>query len=59
MRVKRAVISTPFEIQLALGGPEPSLADGRVGIDGSLENDFPVVRVKYAQYQEKIRITCG
>src|SRR5262245_14688334 len=43
VRVIGPVGARELLVELAMRGPEPTLADGRVGIDGALEHDFPEV----------------
>ena len=39
-----------------MGGPEPALGDGRMGIDGALEDHLVAVRIVKADHEKEVGI---
>src|SRR2546422_9261415 len=45
-----------LRIELAVRGAQPSLPDGRMRIERTLEHDLPALRVEHVQHGEKIGV---
>ena len=56
MRVIRPAGQRARRIELAVGGTQPALCDGRVRIERPLEHHFLAGRIEHAQHGEDVRI---